>query len=58
MNSLIIEKYLEKGAIGGTAQSIGGPLAKDGMIGRQFTEGGSIGGSVEAVLGGKKTTHS
>jgi hypothetical protein len=44
----------EKGAIGGTAQAIGGPLAKDGIIGKQFTTEGSIGGTVQNAAGGTK----
>jgi hypothetical protein len=32
---------------------LGGPLDKDGMIGKQFTEDGSIGGTVQNTLGGK-----
>jgi len=48
----------EDGAIGGTAQKIGGPLDKDGMIGKQFTTEGSIGGSVQGALGGEKRTQS
>lgn len=43
---------LEDGAIGGTAQKIGGPLAKDGAIGKEFTTEGSIGGTVQDKLGG------
>lgn len=42
----------EQGAIGGTADKIGGPLAKDGVIGKQFTTEGSIGGTVQNVAGG------
>lgn len=34
------------------AQKIGGPLDKDGVIGKQFTTEGSIGGSVQENLGG------
>lgn len=39
-----IDKSAESGAIGGTAQKIGGPLASDGAIGKQFTDKGGIGG--------------
>ena len=39
------------GALGGTAQAIGGPFDKEGAIGKQFTTGGSIGGSVQQHLG-------
>lgn len=44
--------WAAEGAIGGTAQKIGGPLDKEGMIGKQFTEGGSIGGTVQQMMGG------
>ncbi|KAI0841116.1 hypothetical protein F5Y06DRAFT_293603 [Hypoxylon sp. FL0890] len=44
---------IEEGAIGGTAQKVGGPLDKEGMVGKQFTTEGSIGGSVQSALGGK-----
>lgn len=44
----------EEGALGGTAQKIGGPLGKDGAIGKQFTADGSIGGAVQGALGGQK----
>ena len=42
------------GMLGGSAQKIGGPLDKDGSIGKQFTDGGSVGGTIESMLGGKK----
>jgi len=42
------------GAIGGTAQSIGGPLDKEGMIGKQFTTAGSIGGAAQNILAGSE----
>lgn len=43
-----------EGALGGTAQKIGGPLSADGMVGKHFTEGGAIGGSVQQTLGSKE----
>lgn len=43
-----------EGAIGGVAQKVGGPLDKDGAIGKQFTTDGSIGGTVQENLGGTK----
>jgi hypothetical protein len=43
-----------EGALGGTAQKIGGPLSADGMVGKHFTEGGTIGGSVQQTLGSKE----
>lgn len=51
-NKLLMPILLEDGAIGGTAQKIGGPLAKDGAIGKEFTTEGSIGGTVQDKLGG------
>lgn len=44
----------EQGALGGAAQKIGGPLDKEGVIGKQFTTEGSIGGSVQNTMGGTK----
>lgn len=38
----------------GNAQSIGGPLAADGVIGKQFTAEGAIGGTVQKNLGDDK----
>ncbi|RVX74807.1 hypothetical protein B0A52_01084 [Exophiala mesophila] len=37
------DKYFTTGALGGVAQKIGGPLDKDGIVGRQFKEDGSAG---------------
>ncbi|CAF9918664.1 hypothetical protein IMSHALPRED_004370 [Imshaugia aleurites] len=42
------------GAIGGTAQKIGGPLDKDGSIGQHFNADGKIGGMVQENLANKK----
>lgn len=42
----------ETGAIGGMAQKIGGPLDKDGIIGKQFTSDGALGGTVQNAAGG------
>ncbi len=42
------------GALGGTAQSIGGPLDKEGMIGKNFKETGTIGGMVQEKIAEKK----
>ena len=41
-----------EGALGGTAQKVGGPLDKEGMIGKQFTTEGGIGGAVQNMMGG------
>ncbi|KAI5461763.1 hypothetical protein BGZ63DRAFT_424625 [Mariannaea sp. PMI_226] len=48
------QQFTETGAIGGTAQKIGGPFDKEGMIGKQFTTEGSLGGMVQNMAGGKK----
>lgn len=37
-------------------QAAGGPLDKDGMVGKHFTEEGVIGGTAQSMMGGKKTT--
>lgn len=42
------------GAIGGTAQKIGGPFDKEGSIGSQFKADGKIGGMVQQNLAEKK----
>ena len=46
--------HVAEGAIGGTAQKIGGPFDKDGMIGKQFKPDGTLGGTVQGNLGDKK----
>lgn len=38
------------GAIGGTAQKVGGPFDKDGTIGSNFTTDGAIGGTVQKTV--------
>ncbi|KAF4951046.1 hypothetical protein FGADI_7783 [Fusarium gaditjirri] len=48
------KQFTENGAIGGTAQKIGGPFDKEGVIGKQFTTEGSIGGTVQNNMGGEK----
>ena len=40
------------GALGGTAQKIGGLFDKDGAIGSNFKADGPIGGTVQKNLGG------
>jgi hypothetical protein len=37
-------------------QAVGGPLDKEGMIGKQFTAEGAVGGTAQSMLGGKKST--
>jgi len=39
-------------AIGGAAQKIGGPLDKEGMIGKQLMTDGSTSGTVKNMMGG------
>ncbi|KAF4446749.1 hypothetical protein F53441_9683 [Fusarium austroafricanum] len=48
------KQFTTEGAIGGTAQKVGGPFDKEGMIGKQFTTEGSIGGTVQDKMGGEK----
>jgi hypothetical protein len=43
-----------EGAIGGTAQKIGGPFDKEGAIGKHFKADGTLGGTVQEKLGDKK----
>ena len=42
------------GAIGGTAQSVGGPFDKEGAVGKHFNADGKIGGMVQENLANKK----
>ncbi|MCJ1293651.1 hypothetical protein MMC34_005206 [Xylographa carneopallida] len=37
------------GAIGGTAQKVGGPLDKGGMIGKHFNADGALGGTAQSL---------
>jgi hypothetical protein len=46
--------FIAEGAIGGTAQKVGGPFDKEGIIGKQFNTDGALGGSVQGNLGDKK----
>ncbi|KAI1768898.1 hypothetical protein GGR53DRAFT_530522 [Hypoxylon sp. FL1150] len=43
--------FTSEGAVGGTADKIGGPFSKDGAVGRQFTDSGAVGGTVQDTLG-------
>lgn len=47
---------LAEGAVGGTAQSIGGPLDQQGMVGKHFGADGSIGGTAQK-LAEKNESH-
>jgi hypothetical protein len=51
---MLILSRIEQGAIGSMGQKIGGPFDKEGMIGKQFTPEGSIGGAVQNAMGGEK----
>jgi hypothetical protein len=44
-----------EGAIGSVGEAVGGPLSSQGMIGKQFTDKGSVGGTIQSALGGKST---
>ncbi|KAI1652046.1 uncharacterized protein F4817DRAFT_321932 [Daldinia loculata] len=44
-------QFSSEGAIGGTANKIGGPFSKEGIVGRQFTDKGSVGGTVQDTIG-------
>ncbi|KAF3071080.1 hypothetical protein GL218_00261 [Daldinia childiae] len=44
-------QFSSEGAIGGTANKIGGPFSKEGLVGRQFTDKGSVGGTVQDTIG-------
>ena len=46
----------ETGAIGQLGEKVGGPLSSDGVIGKQFTDQGAIGGAIQDTLGGNKQT--
>ena len=40
---------VEQGALGGTAQKVGGPFDKDGVVGKQFTTEGTLGGTAQGL---------
>lgn len=42
------------GALGGTAQKVGGPFDKEGMVGKNFNADGKIGGMIQENLANKK----
>lgn len=46
--------FIAEGAVGGTAQKIGGPFDKEGAIGKHFNADGTLGGTVQNNLGDKK----
>lgn len=41
--------------MGSVPNAIGGPLSKDGLVGKQFTPEGVVGGTVDKLLGEKKS---
>ena len=53
LTSLLTPCDTADGAIGGTAQKIGGPLDKQGAIGQHFNADGKIGGMVQENLANK-----
>lgn len=48
------DEYTADGAIGGTAQKVGGPFDKQGAVGQHFNADGKIGGMVQENLANKK----
>ncbi|KAI1777559.1 hypothetical protein F4818DRAFT_438892 [Hypoxylon cercidicola] len=50
-------QFTSEGAVGGTAQKVGGPFSKEGAVGRQFTDKGSVGGTVQDTLGHGNATR-
>ena len=38
------------GALGGTAQKVGGPFDKEGTVGKHFNADGKIGGAVQQKI--------
>lgn len=45
------KQFTSGGAIGGTAQKVGGPFSESGAVGKQFTTDGAVGGTVQNTLG-------
>lgn len=43
------DSHKADGSVGGTAQKVGGPFDKEGAVGKQFTEGGALGGTVQSA---------
>ena len=40
---------IAQGALGGTAQKMGGPFDKEGVLGKQFTTAGALGGTAQGL---------
>ncbi|BFZ62521.1 hypothetical protein YB2330_003620 [Saitoella coloradoensis] len=43
------QKFEADGSVGSIGQKVGGPFSKDGVIGKQFTSKGKLGGTVDAA---------
>ena len=43
------DEEIEQGALGGTAQKVGGPFDKEGAVGKHFTHEGAIGGTAQKL---------
>lgn len=41
--------FKSEGTIGSVGQSVGGPLANDGMIGKHFESDGAVGGTFQKL---------
>ena len=46
-----------EGAVGGVGETVGGPLSKEGAIGKHFTDSGAVGGTIHDTLGHANTTR-
>ena len=49
MKGAIGREFEPEGAVGSTADAVGGPLDAEGQVGRQFKSDGAVGGSVEGA---------
>ena len=50
----LISRCAADGALGGTAQKVGGPFDKQGSVGQHFNANGKIGGMVQKNLAENK----
>ena len=46
-----------EGAVGGVGETVGGPLSKEGAIGKHFTDSGAVGGIIHDTLGHGNATR-
>jgi hypothetical protein len=46
---MLLTPTIEDGSVGGTAQKVGGPFDKEGVVGKQFTEGGALGATAQST---------